>query len=130
LVGKAAALGVTNKVVFTGKIADSEKQDHYRLADVFVMPSVGEGFGIVLLEAAACGIPIVGSEADGSKEALLHGRLGRLVDPFSRIDIVNAVADELRSSSPKVRNPLVEYFSASEFDKRVNELVCVRVAEI
>jgi phosphatidylinositol alpha-1,6-mannosyltransferase len=129
LVGKASALGITNNVVFAGKVLESEKQDHYRLADVFVMPSFGEGFGIVLIEAAACGIPVVGSEADGSKEALLEGRLGRLVNPFSPADIVTAVAGELRRPGPRVRNPLVEYFSASEFDKRVDELVCAPAAE-
>ena len=40
------------------------------------MPSTGEGFGIVLIEAAACGLPIVGSAVDGSREALLNGALG------------------------------------------------------
>jgi phosphatidylinositol alpha-1,6-mannosyltransferase len=53
LVGKAAALGITGNVVFAGKVLESKKRAHHRLADVFVMPSFGEGFGIVLLEAAA-----------------------------------------------------------------------------
>src|SRR5205085_1990385 len=81
LEAKAEALGVRDSVVFTGYIPESEKVAHYNLADVYVMPSHGEGFGIVLLEAAACGVPVVGSRGDGSREALLGGRLGSLVDP-------------------------------------------------
>src|SRR5262249_1051198 len=63
--------GLSDCVIFAGRIPESEKVAHYNLADVFVMPSYGEGFGIALIEAAACGIPIVGSSADGSRDALL-----------------------------------------------------------
>jgi len=47
LQAKAQALGVSAAVVFAGRIAEDEKVDHYRLADLYVMPSRGEGFGIV-----------------------------------------------------------------------------------
>ncbi len=47
----------------------SEKAEHYRLADVFVMASHGEGFGFVLLEALACGVPVIASRLDGGREA-------------------------------------------------------------
>jgi glycosyltransferase involved in cell wall biosynthesis len=73
LEAKAVALGVSDNVVFSGYVAESEKVAHYNLADVYVMPSFGEGFGIVLIEAAACGVPVVGSWADGSCKALLDG---------------------------------------------------------
>jgi glycosyltransferase involved in cell wall biosynthesis len=45
------------------------------------MPGRGEGFGIVYLEAMACGIPVVGSLLDGSRDALKNGELGQLVNP-------------------------------------------------
>ena len=60
---KVEALGLSDHVIFTGYIPESEKIAHYNLADVFVMPSTGEGFGIVLLEAVACGVPVVGSHS-------------------------------------------------------------------
>jgi len=63
---KAKSLGLTKHVVFTGYVPESEKVDHYRLADVFVMPSRVEGFGSVFLEAMACGVPVVASKADAS----------------------------------------------------------------
>lgn len=81
LEAKAAALGLRERVVFTGLIDEREKADHFRLADAFVMPGRGEGFGFVFLEALACGVPVVGSLVDGSREALRDGLLGELVHP-------------------------------------------------
>jgi len=54
---KAERLGVSERVVFAGYVPEDEKADHYRLADAFVMPGRGEGFGIVYLEALTCGPP-------------------------------------------------------------------------
>lgn len=48
---------------------------HYRLADAYIMPSQ-EGFGIVYLEAMACGIPVLSGDADGSADPLQDGELG------------------------------------------------------
>ena len=71
--GLAAEHDVADRVVFTGEIPEGEKVAHYNLADAFVMPSVGEGFGLVFLEALACGVPCVGSALDGGREALRDG---------------------------------------------------------
>jgi glycosyltransferase involved in cell wall biosynthesis len=87
----ARAAGVADALVLAGFVPDHELADHYRLADVFAMPSTGEGFGIVFLEAMACGTPVLAGDADGSVDAVDQGRLGRLVDPHD----VNAIADGL-----------------------------------
>jgi phosphatidyl-myo-inositol dimannoside synthase len=121
LAAKSVALGVPDRVVFTGRIAEAEKVAHYNLADAYVMPSFGEGFGIVLIEAAACGIPIIGSRADGSREALLDGRLGRLVDPHRENELVDAIAAVLITPTERLRNPLVRTFSFENFTARVGE---------
>ena len=73
LQAKVSRLGMTGHVVFTGYIPEDEKADHFRIADAFVMPGRGEGFGIVYLEAMACGIPVVASKADASREVVLNG---------------------------------------------------------
>lgn len=91
LESKINALGLTKYVIFTGYVHELEKPDLYQLADVYVMPSRGEGFGIVFLEAMACGIPAIGSCLDGSREALADGKLGRLVDPRQPQELVTAI---------------------------------------
>jgi glycosyltransferase involved in cell wall biosynthesis len=110
--------GISAHVIFTGKIPESEKVAHYNLANAYVMPSAGEGFGIVLIEAAACGVPVIGSRADGSREALLGGRLGRLIDPRDPEALVQAVTEVLEAPA-EGRNSLVEYFDTSHFEERV-----------
>ena len=84
-------LRVEGKVIFAGYVPNEELSEHYNLCDVFAMPSKGEGFGIVFLEALACGKPVVAGNKDASVEPLLNGKLGRLVDP----DNVDAVGEAI-----------------------------------
>jgi phosphatidylinositol alpha-1,6-mannosyltransferase len=113
-------LGLSNYVIFAGRIPESEKVAHYNLADAFVMPSYGEGFGIALIEAAACGLPIVGSSADGSRDALLDGRLGRMVDPKKPDELIEAITAAMRGGRRRARNDLVETFDVGCFRARVS----------
>lgn len=66
----ACAAGLGERVRFLGSVAGSDLPDLYRAADVFVMPSTGEGFGIAFLEAMACGTPAVGLGVKGDADAL------------------------------------------------------------
>jgi len=116
---KALDFDVADRVVFAGQILERQKVAHYRLADAFVMTSAGEGFGIVLIEAAACGLPVVGSNADGSQEALQGGRLGALVNPRSPDELFAAVSAALEGGLPRVRPQGIEGFSVEAFDARV-----------
>jgi glycosyltransferase involved in cell wall biosynthesis len=119
LEAKAKALGLYNNIIFAGRVPETEKVAHYNLADAYVMPSTGEGFGIVLIEAAACGVPVVGSRVDGSREALLDGRLGRLVDPGRPHELLGAVSAMIEKSSPRRRNEVIDTFSTRNFRVRV-----------
>lgn len=114
--------GVRDRVVFTGFIAEAEKADHYRLADAFVMPGRGEGFGFVFLEALACGIPVVGSKLDGSREALRGGDLGILVDP-RRPDEIQAGVLKALQQVPGVIPPGLDYFSCENFAARCHGIL-------
>ena len=96
----AREVGVVDKVTFAGFVPDRELADHYRLADVFAMPSTGEGFGIVFLEAMGCGTPVVAGNRDGSVDALDGGRLGQLVDPIDVESIAAGIAAVLRREGP------------------------------
>lgn len=84
-------LGLEEAVILAGYVPDTELCDYYNLCDVFAMPSKGEGFGIVFLEALACGKPVLAGNQDGSVDALLDGELGVLVEP----DNLSAIADNL-----------------------------------
>jgi phosphatidylinositol alpha-1,6-mannosyltransferase len=121
------ALGLSNHVIFAGRIPEAEKVAHYNLADVFVMPSYGEGFGIALIEAAACGIPIVGSSVDGSRDALLNGRLGRMVDPTNPDELVEAITAIVTAGPPRIRNSLIETFNIDRFRARVSHWMSEQV---
>ena len=74
-------LTLQHAIQLPGAIADEELADHYRLARLFALPSEGEGFGIVFLEAAGCGCAVLAGDRDGSVDPLLGGRYGCLVDP-------------------------------------------------
>jgi phosphatidyl-myo-inositol dimannoside synthase len=119
LEAEVAALGLSKDVVFAGYVPESEKVAHYSLAEAYVMPSLGEGFGIVLIEAAACGVPVIGSRADGSREALLDGLLGRLVDPRNPQQLLEEVSALLESGSSHQRIEAINLFDTANFRARV-----------
>ena len=121
LEAKARALGVADRVVFTGYVPEEEKPDLYRLADCFAMPSRGEGFGIVLLEAMASGVPVVASSADASHEAVLHGDLGAIVDPGDPASVVEGIRDAL--GQEKGVPDGLDYFSRARFVERWHRVV-------
>ena len=76
---------LTNDILLPGFINEQEIIDHFLLADTFVMPSKKEGFGIVFIEAAACGTTVIAGNKDGSVDALLEGKIGELVDPDDKV---------------------------------------------
>lgn len=124
---KASALGMENHVVFTGFVPESEKADHIRLADAYVMPSYGEGFGFVFLEALACEIPVVASNVDGGREAVREGMLGALVNPHDPEELKRAILHVLEQ--PKGIPQGIEYFSYPNFKKRLQKIINSVVGE-
>lgn len=91
LVSLARELGVADRVKFLGHVPDEELPALYSEADLFVMPSWMEGFGIAFLEAMACNVPVIASSLEGSRDALLDGRVGMLVDPDSESELEIAI---------------------------------------
>ena len=112
-----ASTGVQDDVVFTGRVLEEEKADHFRLADVFTLCGRQEGFGFVLIEALAVGTPVVGSVRDGSRDALLGGELGELADPDEPATIVEAILRAL--DKPRGVPDKLAHFSFERFQERL-----------
>jgi glycosyltransferase involved in cell wall biosynthesis len=88
------------------------------------MPSKGEGFGIVFIEAMACGLPVLAGNKDGSTEALQFGQLGPQVDPDNKDEIQLRIKELL--SAPKdaqhIQSQMLQYFSFEAFQRRTASL--------
>jgi glycosyltransferase involved in cell wall biosynthesis len=118
-------LGLQDRVILAGFIPEEEVASHFRLSDVYVMPSMKEGFGIVFIEAMYYQLPVIAGNKDGSVDALLNGELGILVDPQD----VEAIKDALESVllAPKAYLPnqevLAQHFSYEAYKYNVNRLL-------
>ncbi|MGH7072335.1 MAG: glycosyltransferase family 4 protein, partial [Acetobacteraceae bacterium] len=88
---------VADRVRFAGQVSEEDLVDCYCLGDVFVMPNRGlpngdtEGFGLVFLEANACGLPVIAGRDGGSTDAVRHGVNGLVVDGRSVDEIAAAM---------------------------------------
>jgi glycosyltransferase involved in cell wall biosynthesis len=116
-------LNLGNYVTLAGFIPDEELCDYYNLCDVFAMPSKGEGFGIVYLEALACGKPVLGGNKDGAIDALCNGELGALVDPDNLEEIAETLIKIIQGNYPNqimyqreaLRQKVIETFGFEKF---------------
>jgi phosphatidylinositol alpha-1,6-mannosyltransferase len=118
----ARKTAMADRVLFAGEAPDADLPDYFAAADVFAMPSSGEGFGIVFLEAAAAGLPVIGGNRDGSLDALADGRIGRAIDPDAQGQLVGALVDSLQNGRAGEPQDL-ERFSFANFAGHVDELV-------
>jgi glycosyltransferase involved in cell wall biosynthesis len=118
-------------VTLTGFVPDEELGDHYNLCDVFAMPSKREGFGIVYLEALACGKPALGGNQDGAVDALCGGKLGALVDPDDIEAIAQSLIQMLQGTYPNplmyqpgaLRQAVINTYGMAAFQRRLADLL-------
>ena len=89
--------GVSERVRFVGRVGLQTLVEIYRMADLFVMPSTGEGFGVAFLEAMASGAPALGLDVAGARDALGDGQLGTLV---AEDELPGAIACLLAAPTP------------------------------
>ena len=120
----AESAGVGPAVRFVGQVAGQELVDYYRLADLFVMPSTGEGFGIVFLEASAVGLSVIAGNRDGSVDALGEGQIGTLIDPDDPTALIDAIAGAFDRGRKQGSDPTgSRRFALENFSRHVNDLV-------
>lgn len=116
---KVLQQGLDAHVRFLGYVDDVQLPELYRCADYFAMPSTGEGFGNVFLEAMACGVPVLGGNCDGSPDPLQDGNTGIIVDPTDPEKLMEGLEKLLRGKSP---NGNASVFSYANFKRHVRSL--------
>lgn len=111
----AKEMKVEKQVILTGKVGEKLLKILYNTADVFVMPNIKvkgdmEGFGLVAIEAASCGLPVVASELEGIQDAIKDGKNGYLVEPGNSQEyvkkikqLINLDKTEKKEFSQKIR---------------------------
>ena len=96
-----------DRVLLLGEVSDGDRSIIYNASDIFVMPNITvpgdvEGFGIVVLEAGSCGLPVVASNIQGLQDAVINGKTGYLVEEgdvdgfVCRITDMNLEKDQIR----------------------------------
>ena len=115
-------------VTLTGYVSDAEIRQFYQLADIFVMPSKGEGFGLVFTEALVNGCRVLAGNADGSSDALLNGEMGLLVNPENAgeiyaglIQLLNQPLNEIEVKAR--RDKVIENFGYDKYLAKAKALL-------
>jgi glycosyltransferase involved in cell wall biosynthesis len=90
---RARELGLDNRVTFTGRLSDDDLRSRYQAADVTVLPSttMGEAFGLVLVESMACGTPVIASDLPGVRSVVANGVDGYLTPPGDVVSLVASI---------------------------------------
>ncbi|KOP25834.1 glycosyltransferase [Hapalosiphon sp. MRB220] len=118
-------------VTLAGFVPDHELSDYYNLCDVFAMPNKTEGFGIVYLEALACGKPVLAGDQGGAIDPLLGGELGVLVNPDdvqiiaqSLIQILQGIyPNPILYQSQTLRQKVIDAFGFERFKQTLGSFI-------
>lgn len=136
---RARERGLGERVEFLGAVSKSRLRELYATCDVFAFPSrvvvdggqvYGEGFGVVNIEAAACGRPVLTSTHGGCPETIVDGVTGFAVDPGSSATVAAGLErmfrltpDERDAMGSRGRRFVVENFSSGVLSRKVMEIV-------
>jgi glycosyltransferase involved in cell wall biosynthesis len=129
LLALAAELRLGDAVIFTGALPDDQLALLYRQADIFCLPSVQEGFGIVFLEAMACALPVVATLAAAIPEVVPDRRAGLLIPPGDVAALAHALVELLARPNQRASYGAFgrEYVERFDWD-RVAQLFLEQVA--
>ncbi len=122
---KIANLNLVDNVIITGFIAEEELSSLFSVADVYIMPSMKEGFGIVFIEAMYYEVPVIAANVDGSSDALLQGKLGLLIPPENPTKIqegIEMILDNKDKYTPDF-NLLMENFGYNAYKRKLEGLL-------
>lgn len=120
---RTAELGLDTRVHFLGYWENL--LESYRTLDIFVLPSLSEGFPTVNLEAMACGLPVVTTDVGGSAEAVQHGVTGFVISPKDESDMSDAIIrlardpDLRRVMGARGKTRVQEHFSSRAMSEKI-----------
>ena len=108
---------VDKEVILTGFLEENDLPGYFLLADLFVLPSKKEGFGIVFIEALACGLPVICGNADGSTDAILNGELGKAIDADNLEELEAAIIGYLKTPLEAKQRLYLQHQCLSHFNE-------------
>jgi phosphatidylinositol alpha-1,6-mannosyltransferase len=115
--------GVVDRVYFMGALDHAILVDAYRMADLFVMPSTGEGFGIAFLEAMACGTPAIGLAVGGAVDVLVESGLGKAVSEHDFVSALKEALDQGKPDTAVLASAAVSRFGQEPFSARAGAVI-------
>jgi len=124
-----ARLGLDQRVTFMGAMPQSELAEFMARAKVLVLPSLSEGLGRVLLEAMACGTPVIGSAVGGIPEIIQEGETGFLIPPgdvgalAGRLKWILQHPDKATQIGESARKFAGEFFSEEQYVQNYSDLI-------
>ena len=120
--------GVKDDIILTGFINEEELPDYFLMADLFVLPSKKEGFGIVFIEALACGLPVVCGNGDGSVDAIRNGELGKAITVNKLDELEAAISSGLKElptaeKRSSLQKQCLRYFNEPDYRENLKQLL-------
>ena len=118
---KIKELKIEDHVVFTGAVAYSRRAKYYNLSDIFVMPSTKDSMGnidaspVAMMDAMACGVPVVATKYSGSEDLIINGKTGWMVGENSSEQIAKATINLLKIRNKKQMRSQVRKIAVSNF---------------
>jgi glycosyltransferase involved in cell wall biosynthesis len=130
LMGISENAGLRNQVIFAGFIENHETPKYYNGADILLMPTLTEeGLPLVLLEAMACGLPVISSRIGGIRSLIEHNENGVLTEPGNAREMADAILKLAKNPglSKKISQAGIDYirkvYSAERMVERTNEVM-------
>jgi D-inositol-3-phosphate glycosyltransferase len=123
LVRLAAELGIADRVSFLPPQSREQLANVYRAADLLAVPSYSESFGLVAIEAQACGTPVVAAAVGGLPVAVADGRSGTLVGGHDPDQWARAIADLLDADPAVLRRGAIAHAGLFSWDHTVDQLL-------